>query len=340
MADDNNKQFTGWADHQLEVVPDALGWGVSAAPPASDPTYMSNQRYLLPGIDASTNFNTKLSPQEESAFRQWVTANKVPFDVDATGPTDYDMRGFYRGLTSGDPHAQQSINANDNRMHYSDYWKTPYHKSFSAESQWADPKTAPRWNDQDQLVTPDGRVIFDERNQNKPAVPYISDTSQNVAVPAQQDDAENREFWEYIRQHYNGAPPAENGYAQSPMRRIADTRRAPKGREGANPGPYYRHDFEAAPDFWAERRRMYKGAPPDYVTQYRPYPDIGYPLWTGSRPPLLGLPGSDDYSFTPKGSYQPYDNPPITDAPVGSSTDALYGDVEDMVNRWRRFGRR
>lgn len=84
---------------------------------------------------------------------------------------DYDMRGFWKALQAGDPLAQAAIDPNDQRMHYPDYWKTPYHETFSAESQWADPKKAPSWNDKDQLVMPDGTVIFDDREANKSEAP-------------------------------------------------------------------------------------------------------------------------------------------------------------------------
>ncbi len=66
----------------------------------------------------------------------------------------------------GDPRAVSSINPNDNMMHYPDYWKTPFHESFSHESQWATPG-APIWNELDQLVTPDGKVVFDERAKRR-----------------------------------------------------------------------------------------------------------------------------------------------------------------------------
>ena len=106
-------------------------------------------------------YNTDLG-EHEPAFRDWVGQNKVPFDVNAP-VSDYDMRGFYRALQSGDERAVSATNQNDGAIHYPDYWKTPYHKTFSAESQWANPQTAPRWNDMDQLIAPDGRIVYDER---------------------------------------------------------------------------------------------------------------------------------------------------------------------------------
>jgi len=122
--------------------------------------YRRNMAYARPG-----NYRTQLSPTEELAFIDWTMKNKVPFDDTPT--SDYDMRGFFKGLMSGDPNATTGMNANDGKLHFSDYWKTPYHQSFSAESQWANPKTAPRWNEKDQLVLPDGTIVFDERNSKR-----------------------------------------------------------------------------------------------------------------------------------------------------------------------------
>ena len=129
-------------------------------PVADESAYTRNQQWLAPG---EHEYNTALGEQEP-AFQAWVKQNKVPFDSNAQN-SDYDMRGFYKALQEGDPKARQAINPNDNQMHFPDYWKTPYHQSFSNESQWADPQKAPKWNEQDQLVTPDGKVVFDEKAQ-------------------------------------------------------------------------------------------------------------------------------------------------------------------------------
>lgn len=106
-------------------------------------------------------WNTPLPPAEEQLFRRWLQGNNVPFDPDAR-VSDYDMRGFWQGLHQGHPRAISAIDPNDRRMHYPDYWKTPLHETFSADSQWALP-TAPKWNEQDQLITPGGRIQFDDR---------------------------------------------------------------------------------------------------------------------------------------------------------------------------------
>jgi hypothetical protein len=117
-----------------------------------------NAPYTAPG---SHVYNTPLSDIEELLFRKWLKDHNVPFNPDAS-VTDYDMRGFWRGLQSGDPHAQTGQNANDGQLHYSDWWKTPGHQTFSAESQYAGP-VAPQWDDQDRLISPGGRVLHDER---------------------------------------------------------------------------------------------------------------------------------------------------------------------------------
>lgn len=116
-----------------------------------------NMAYARPNAGG---YMTQLSPDEERAFQTWVRKNNVPFDPSPYA--DYDMRGFFKGLISGDPHASSGVNQNDNRLHFSDWWKTPYHMSFSRESQWATPN-APSWNEQDQLVLPNGTIVFDER---------------------------------------------------------------------------------------------------------------------------------------------------------------------------------
>lgn len=115
---------------------------------------------------APNGYLTHLSPAEETDFQSWVQEKKVPFD--ASTHADYDMRGFWKGMKAGDPHAQTGVNANDGQLHFSDYYKTPYHKSFSAESQWAG-KGAPQWNEKDQLVLPGGEVVFDERSKAQSA---------------------------------------------------------------------------------------------------------------------------------------------------------------------------
>jgi hypothetical protein len=120
----------------------------------------------LPSYAKPGNYNTDLGdPKTEMAFQQWVKQNNIPFDP-AAPVSDYDMRGFYQALQAGDPKAKEALNPNDSQMHFPDYWKTPYHESFSNESQWADSKKAPKWNEQDQLVTPDGKVVFDERKKS------------------------------------------------------------------------------------------------------------------------------------------------------------------------------
>jgi hypothetical protein len=116
---------------------------------------------FLPG----QSYNTPLQPMDEFAFRQWVASNNVPFNPSA-GVSDYDMRGYWRGLQQGNPMARPTeLNANDGLPHYTDYYKTPLHQSFSAGSQWAG-SDAPQWVNDHQLAAPNGRVIFDEAAVN------------------------------------------------------------------------------------------------------------------------------------------------------------------------------
>lgn len=98
----------------------------------------------------------------EMQFRQWVQQNNVPFDVHAP-MSDYDMRGYWQALQRNQPMARGTeINPNDNRPHFTDYYKTPLHKTFSGESQWGDANT-PRWANDSQLAAPSGKVVYDEK---------------------------------------------------------------------------------------------------------------------------------------------------------------------------------
>lgn len=121
---------------------------------------------ILAGRQPGASYNTRLSPLDEFAYRQWVAQHNVPTNPDATTPQDYDMRGFYQGLQQQNPKASSAVDPNDGLMHYPDYWKTPIHQTFSNESQWA-PANAPAWNDQDQLVSQGGRIVFDDRSQQR-----------------------------------------------------------------------------------------------------------------------------------------------------------------------------
>jgi muramidase (phage lysozyme) len=116
----------------------------------------------MPGYGAGGNnpYNTSLQPTQEAAFRNWVKNNKVKFNPDAD-MTDYDMRGFWQAMQQGDPRAVTSVNPDLNEVHYPDFWKTPIHKTFSNESQFA-PPGAPRWSN-GQLISNDGTVLVDER---------------------------------------------------------------------------------------------------------------------------------------------------------------------------------
>lgn len=112
------------------------------------------QQYALPDWQQRL---THLDPPQEVLFQMWARANNVPLT------DDYDMRGFW--AQRGRPGAgSTALNPNDGRLHYPDTYKTPLHQSFSGESVYANPTTnPPRWNNRDQLVGPNGAVLFDER---------------------------------------------------------------------------------------------------------------------------------------------------------------------------------
>lgn len=74
--------------------------------------------------DFADKYNTKLTPEQESAFQLWATSmsNKIGRNI-LNDLYDYDMRGaFLDGLTP------------DGNLHWNDKFKKPNHMTFSDES--------------------------------------------------------------------------------------------------------------------------------------------------------------------------------------------------------------
>jgi DMSO/TMAO reductase YedYZ molybdopterin-dependent catalytic subunit len=113
---------------------------------------------FLSGTAKQGSYRTQLSMPEESAFQQWVLRNRVPFDD--SPESDYDMRGYWRNEVSGGKNAVPQVSAFDGLPHYTDKYKTPYHRSFSRESMYATPN-APQWEG-DKLTNRLGMVLVDE----------------------------------------------------------------------------------------------------------------------------------------------------------------------------------
>lgn len=92
-------------------------------------------------------YTTKLSPQQEIQFEDWVSKNGIPWTD--TPDADYDMRGFWLAMRNGDPTAVRSAK----NHHFPDRWKTPYDATFSNQSQYALPN-APHWDGNRLVLTP------------------------------------------------------------------------------------------------------------------------------------------------------------------------------------------
>ncbi len=147
-------------DPQAQTAPAAKTPAVAAALTAIP----WQAQYAKPGP-----YITTLPPQDEQKFQQWWNAysSANPGMDDPNAPhAGYDYRGWFKAGQAGDPRAVQQVNPNDHRLHFNDAWKTPYHESFSGESIYAKPG-GPTWNDKDQLIAPNGKVLFDERAKAK-----------------------------------------------------------------------------------------------------------------------------------------------------------------------------
>lgn len=144
---------------EVDRILSAAAPGRTQSTTTQDQAFQQNSQYVKPGAHS---YNTALAAPDEKKFRDWVTQNKIPFDPSAK-VSDYDMRGFWKALQAGDPKAKAAVDQNDGKIHYPDFWKTPYHATFSNESQWAKPG-APHWTADDRLVTSEGATLFDDRS--------------------------------------------------------------------------------------------------------------------------------------------------------------------------------
>ena len=135
----------GGALHQL--IASVTPLFTQEGPPLYAKAYAHNAPFAKPGP-----YQTKLPPQQEQQFRQWVAANKIPFDPNAK-TVDYDMRGFWLSHQAGG----QGRAANG---HFPDTFKTPYDTTFSGESNYAKPGTPFVWKGNTLVDTRNGQIVF------------------------------------------------------------------------------------------------------------------------------------------------------------------------------------
>ena len=116
----------------------------------------------------SSPFTTILSPEEEESYGDFSAqlGEEHPlWDKDdfISPASDYDYRGLFR-----DSQAQKgSMDTNDGEIHFTDKYKTPYHESFSRESQYATPD-APFWLKNRYLIDQKtGETLFDDKTKKR-----------------------------------------------------------------------------------------------------------------------------------------------------------------------------
>ncbi len=159
--------------------------------------------YAKPG-----SYTTKLAPDEESKFQSWVKTNKVPWQDTPTA--DYDMRGYWKAQVGGDKNARTAINPVDHRLHYPDTWKTPYHQTFSRESQYALP-TAGHWEGQKFIppstvsaapASPDDGPWKDFSAKKSTAKPAAAAALAKAATPTEFEQENTPEpYWGFTPRH-------------------------------------------------------------------------------------------------------------------------------------------
>lgn len=159
--------------------------------PRGSESYGSARPAAPRSAESKDSYQTQLSPDEEKAFQGWAKKNRAPIT------DDYDMRGFWKGLQSGDERATTAVSKSDGQLHFPDTWKTPAHATFSNESIYAK-GGEPHWVG-DVLVAQDGTIVADERSRAEkkknpnPAVRPVSAARPDLTI----DDvlAEKRARW-------------------------------------------------------------------------------------------------------------------------------------------------
>lgn len=207
-------------------------------PNASD-AYARNAPFIAPGPH---NYNASLAPGDELAFRLWTAQHAVPFDTEAP-VSDYDMRGFFQGLRNGDPRAQSAVDPNDGRLHYPDFWKTPYHATFSNQSQFATPD-APHWTPDEKLVGADGQIVFDDRagstepSKESSMISQVPPIGMGASPPPQSPMNTLPARSALVSALMNQPPPQAqpNGYAGASPITLADLYRAAAQQQQQQPG--------------------------------------------------------------------------------------------------------
>ena len=101
--------------------------------------------------DFSDKYNTVLEPETETAYNAWASENGRHKDV-----YDYDLRGAYQEMQSGD------MAAADNG-HLGDKYKKPNHPTFSNESIYhgSDGKLGGSWTENE-----NGQTVFTPSKSN------------------------------------------------------------------------------------------------------------------------------------------------------------------------------
>ena len=92
-------------------------------------------------------------------------------------------------------------------------------------------------------------------------------------------------------------------------------------------------------DYWRWRRAVSGGAPLDQVIGTGgPMDELQTGIWTGGRPKSLSYPRSpytNPFARQPSGwASNPYDNPPISDAPIGTPYKSDWADPSATSRLW------
>jgi hypothetical protein len=172
---------------QSQALPVAPGWRWPGANPYQTPLTADQEFQFSQWVDnARQKF---VDPDNKPRFSPWVNQLRQQYgdgpqlkqilDANAmlqpiakwqdTPTSDYDLRGYWQDIASQQQQQQSTVTGElkSDGGHLTDTYKTPYHHSFSGESQYS-ASDGPAWQGSDaagwRLVDKYGNVVYDESN--------------------------------------------------------------------------------------------------------------------------------------------------------------------------------
>lgn len=123
-----------------DLLPEGTRWLREARRYDPEETFRNNRRHV--NMAAGEDWNTRLSPEDERRFREWLRYHDIGgFDPDDPRPA-YDCRGLWLALKNKEPGAVDAWNEDTgNGREFPPRFRTPFHPHFNSQSKFALPES-------------------------------------------------------------------------------------------------------------------------------------------------------------------------------------------------------